>query len=172
MFKRLFASLKNTTELTLSYDGNGRPIAPHFLDLRQPQDASNQQVEHALEWATQWLRSDVETNKIDMRDLVRKCLDGTAPRKETPERSIVRMATSALRRSAERNRHIKSKAALPWAMLRLGPQLDPCEFACELENRLIPVQDFPTVPLYGCDAATCKCWVRVATQREADKSEH
>lgn len=170
MFKRLFASLQTSPKIASRQDENGRPIAPHILELTNPGEASNQQIEQALEWAKGWLRSDAETDRTEMRDLVRKCLNGTASKKETPERAIAAMATRVLRLSACRNRHLKSKDAFPWAMLRLGPQVDPCKCARDLESRLIPVDDFLPIPLPGCDASICKCWFRSVTRREAEKS--
>ncbi|WP_166486350.1 hypothetical protein [Cereibacter sphaeroides] len=150
-------------------DENGRAVVPEFRGLKDPASATETQMLLALSWSKRWHGNHELFNEDIALGVLASCLKGEALRSNQPDREVIRMAVRALRSAGTRNRAYQVRGAFPWMQLRLGPQEDPCRKARSMSGKIISHDQYPSIPLPGCTASECRCWVRSVTTSEKAK---
>lgn len=152
-------------------DENGRSIAPRFPGLSIPGEATLDQRRTALRWSMAWNRHDGGLTDAEALETLAKAMIGTIRWKDIPSHRVVAMAARALRSGANYNRAQRCAALLPWVQFRLGPQEKPCRVAVVLDGQFIAQSEHPQIPLPGCEADQCRCWLKSVTKAERDKKD-
>lgn len=161
---------KAPQNVTLMFDSNGRAVRPDMPGLQVPDEASDAQIGIAIAWARAWnSETEMFAGEVDLIAAVRQAMSGRPPKAKDPSRHIVSSACRCLHLAAQDNRAIRTMGAFPWVQFRLGPQERSCSFAISLTDQIIPFDDRPRLPLPGCNASECKCWLRQVTKAEAAK---
>lgn len=174
---------KKTSKLTKGegtprpqFDQNGRPNPPELRGLTDPRSATDDQKLMVLRWAADWCSYTGTVSETWLYGLNNTLVGirekGVRTDEFLEEKRVLGMAARALYLEAGRNRSARAAAAFPWRQVRLGPcDLDdaderPCAAAQELEGKLIPHADTPFLPLPGCDARVCRCWITSVARAE------
>lgn len=147
-------------------DGRPRPSAMSGMN---PDEATEADRIAALEWASAWT-GDNHPNPRKLMPFL-NLLIGGGTRRDLPAKGegTILMAFKAVGQGTQRNRSERTRKALPFFALRLGPD-DP-EDICEAarERAGVVSGDIPVIPLAECDKRACKCWYRQMTKRQAER---
>lgn len=162
----MFGIFKKKTMAPFKADDRQRPLRPAIQGLFTPEAADATQKQLALSWAHQWLCLGEQTSPANLLPDLDAAISGKLKLRDTPDHAVLRTAVRALQSAAAENRANRTAGAFPWRELRLGPQLDCCQSASDIAGKLIPTNQFLSIPLPGCDAGECKCWFRQVTKAE------
>lgn len=150
----------------LRHDPCGRPLAPRFPGMFITEDATKKQKIVALEWAAAWTGYSGMFDASECLAALDSAMVGKLKLKKTPKDNAIDAAIRVLRHGAQLNRADRTANAFPFTELLEGSE-HSCIKAKALSCRILPCGKVDRLPLPGCDAASCKCWMRQITRREA-----
>jgi len=156
-------NLEHLPDIEIGPDGRPRP--PHFRGLSNPENTTHSQRLLALKWSILW-RRDENLTPEDLINALNQRLAGMPKKRREPFSETVGMAMSVIQLSAQHNRMERTKRALPWVELRLGPQECPCAVAVAADKVIRSADEGFSIPLVGCDQTVCKCWQQQLTDNQ------